>query len=155
MDATVNGALRLTIPDSFSVMSREDLRQAYLDDSPDRWGAWDKESHMVFSVFWHISNGLLVKLAEPNSVAKNTEKRLSKGMKDHGYVLKGFSETTVAGRKAPVFAYEYSLEGHVYVSDVTVIMEGKTCYTIYRYSRKDCMEANMPVLDAIRDSVSL
>ena len=155
MDTTVNGALRLTIPDSFSVMSREDLKQAYLDDNPDRWGAWDKESHMVFSVFWHISNGLLVKLADPHSVAKNTEKRLSKGMKDHGYVLKGFSETTVAGREAPAFTYEYSLEGHVYVSDVTVIMEGKTCYTLYRYSRKDCMEANMPVLDAIRDSVSL
>ncbi len=152
-DAVVNGELTITIPEGFKVLDSEGLKELYNDDNADRWGMMDDQRHMVLSVFWHKNGGLVSFLAKPKDVCLSTEKKLSKALKDYGYELEGFYEKDLCGKKACGFRHIHTIKGVEYTSEVTQIMQGRVCYTIYAYSRSDNETENRPVLNEILDGM--
>ncbi|MBO5547196.1 MAG: hypothetical protein J5920_00350, partial [Candidatus Methanomethylophilaceae archaeon] len=84
-EALVNGEILISVPDGFDVMDDSLMDELYEDHNHDRWGIIDRENHMVLTVFWHMPNGLLLKMVPTKTICKSTEERLSARLKDHDY----------------------------------------------------------------------
>ena len=153
MEATVHGEIVLDVPEGFVVMDREGLDQAYVDDNPNRWGMSNEVDHMVFSVFWHKSGAVISLLSGPKEINRSTEKKLSSSLRSYGYRLQTFYKRKICGMVAYGFRHDYNLKDIPYVSDVFTLKRGRTCYTIYCYTRKECEDINRPVLESILDSM--
>jgi len=154
-DATIYGGLSLTIPEGFHVMDGAELKRAYMDDNKDRWGIADKDRHIMVAVFWHESGALVSALGDSKSVARSNEKRISRGLKAHGYSLERFLETEIAGNKAHGFRHALRIQDEDSVSEVISVKNGRVCYTFYYYSPKTLDEDNHRVFESILDSVKL
>lgn len=141
-ETVINGELGISYPDSFSVMSPDELKQAYNMDYSSMWGMRDKENHVVFSVIWKASFDAMQKLMSSASLAKRAEKALSKAFRKQGYRCDGFFERAVAGQQGQGFAYSYEVGGQRQDCETIVIRQGKNCYTLYYYSRADLAQAN-------------
>ena len=61
-ESIINGEMKVRVPDGFEIMDAETLKEAYMDDNPDRWGIRDRERHMIISVFYHRSSPALLTL---------------------------------------------------------------------------------------------
>lgn len=150
----VNNELSLSYPDGFHIMDGAELAQAYQNSNPNRWGIWDKDRHLIVSVFWHRTNRLLVSLADAKSVAKSTERKLRKGLKSHGYSFHGFYERELCGQRTHGFHYQYQVGDVVQSGETIILKHGSLCYTIYCYTRKDTQLAGDPVFEEILRSCS-
>ena len=82
--ATVNGLMSIEIPEGFHTMSAEELRQAYRDDNPDRWGMWDQERHVMVTVMWKEYSRLLMMLADLKAICRKNEQSAAKGYGNNG-----------------------------------------------------------------------
>ena len=129
---TLNDEMKVTFPEGFTVMSREELKQAYGDDIPDRYGMKDAEKHIIFCVYWHEGPKFLSKLADCKSLRDRCEKLISKSMRNHSYILQDIE----------------------FVSEVRVLKKDNVCYTLYYYTRSETEKANEPVRDEILNSIS-
>jgi len=154
-DSTIYGGLSLAYPEGFREMDEAELKQAYMDDNKDRWGIIDKDRQIMFAVFWHESGPLISKMAGSKDVAKNNEKGIRRGLKDHGYRLEGFFEREIAGKKAHGFRHALMIQDKDSVSEVVTLKNGRVCYTFYYYSPRTLDSDNHKVFDSILDSVRL
>ncbi len=146
----IHDELEIAYPDGFAQMTAEELQQSYNNPYPNIWGIRDKERHIILTVFWKDSNEMISKLASTESLAKRAEKALSKGMKKNAYRFGGSFTTTIAGCEAHGFHYGFIGAGDVAQEAETIVFKrGKTCYTLYYYTRPETAAANRPVHDAI------
>ena len=152
--ALVNNKMQFSYPDGFSVLSDEEIRQLYQTDNPDIYAIRNTERHITLAVFHHKTNTFLVKLASAKDVAKSTESRIRKGMKQAGYQLIGFNSREAAGQTGEGFRYQYSVQGIGQQCDVLVLKHQDTCYTVYYYTRPELSEENQKVYDDILDSIT-
>jgi len=150
----VNGEISITVPDGFHVLEVAELSKFYNDSNPDRWGMADNDRHMVVSIFWHKNNALVSAIAGPKDACKGTEKKLSKAMKNYGYVLEGFYQRAVCDLPGYGFRHRYKLRGEDYVSEITLFKKGRVCYTVYCYTRVENESANRPILSDVMDSLA-
>ena len=153
--AVIRNELTLSYSDGFREMDREELKRVYQDETPDRWGIWDQERHIIVAVFWHESHALLSALAGANDVAKSTEKKLRKGLKRYGYCCDGFFSEALCGEEAPGFRYTYQIGDVTQTAEVLVLKRKTTCYTIYYYAREDLAAASRPVFAEILDTMKI
>ena len=151
---TLNDEMKITFPEGFTVMSREELKQAYGDDIPDRYGMKDAEKHMIFCVYWHEGPKFLSKLADCKSLRDRCEKLISKSMRNHSYKLEGRFESSLCGMEVQGFRHSYILQDIEFVSEVRVLKKDNVCYTLYYYTRSETEKANEPVRDEILNSIS-
>ena len=151
--AVVNGEISIDIPEGFRILNGEELNALYADSNPNRWGMTDDERHMVVSIFWHKNNPLLTLLAGAKDACKATERKLSKALRGHEYVLEGFFQRSLCGKQAYGFRHRYDLRGETYTSYVILFMKGSVCYTVYCYVRVTDMESSIPVLQDILQSM--
>ncbi|MDO4534110.1 MAG: hypothetical protein Q4C36_10385 [Coriobacteriia bacterium] len=148
--ALIHNELEIAYPDGFAEMSPEELRQAYNNPYPNIWGIRDTERHVILAVFWKDSSELASKFASAESLAKRAEKQLSKGMRKNAYRFGGAFVTTIAGCEAHGFRYSFTAVGNVAQEAETIVFKrGKTCYTLYYYTRPETVASNLPVHDAI------
>ena len=153
--ALIHNELSLSYPDGFHEMDPEEMKRLYQDDNPDRWGIWDQERHIIVAVLWHDSNAFLAALAGAKDVAKSTEKRLKKGLKNHGYQFGGFYQADLCGRDAWGLRYSYHIGDVVQASEALVLKRKSTCYTIYYYAREELDQISRPVFESILRSIRL
>ncbi len=153
MEFIVHGEIVLDVPKGFIVMDKEELDEAYSDDNANRWGMINDNAHMVFSVYWHRSGAIASALANAKDINKSTEKKLSKGLKGHGYHLQTFYSREICDSVAYGFRHDYILRDIPYVSDVFTLKRGRMCYTIYCYTRKESESINRPVLESVLESM--
>ena len=113
----------------------------------------NENAHMVFSVYWHRSGAIASALANAKDINKSTEKKLSKGLKGHGYHLQTFYSREICDSVAYGFRHDYILRDIPYVSDVFTLKRGRMCYTIYCYTRKESESINRPVLESVLESM--
>ena len=148
--ALIHDELDISYPDGFAQMSAEELRQAYNNPYPNIWGIRDEERHVILAMFWKDSNELVSKLASAEQLAKRAEKQLAKGMRKNAYRPGGTFVTSIAGCEAHGFRYTFTAVGDVAQEAETIVFKrGKTCYTLYYYTRPETAAANRPVHDAI------
>ena len=150
----INNTVQLSCPEGFHEMDSDELRQVYLDDNSNRWGIWDKEKHIIISVFWHRSSGLLMKLAgDAENVAKSTEGKLRHSLKNNNYHCEGFFTLSLNGKNAAGFRYNYTVQDVKQTGDVILMLHGKECYTVYYYARKDGPESDHEIFEQVLDSI--
>jgi len=150
---TINGDLKVMVPDGYRVMSAEEMKAMFLDENPNRWAMRNEVMHHTVAVFYHKSNPFLSMLADAKSVAESTQLRLAEGLLSHQYRKGESFPLTVCGQKAYGFTYRYV--NHEVPTDGTVIVfkHGNICYTVYGYSAQDYTDANRPVFESTCNSM--
>ena len=71
--AIINDEVILSYPDGFEEMDREQLKAAFLDDNPNRWGIKDEKRHMMVTVLWNRTNMLSAMITGPGTIADSAE----------------------------------------------------------------------------------
>lgn len=147
-EALVHDELVVSCPEGFAVMGADEMKHAFLDDNPHRWGLWDKERHLMFVVTWHVSNAAIARLATPTSLAKRAGKIAAKTYRGRNYRQLGdYYKTQLCGLDAAGFRYEFELQDSeqqtvVQQGETVIFKNGACCYTLYWYERKGtCPEA--------------
>lgn len=131
----LNNELSIEYPDTFTVLTTEEMQKAFGNVWDDRFTIRNTELHILFSVFWKKTGGLFGAIADAKSVAKATEAKLKGKMP--GYTPKGRCSSNVCGNKAEGFRYEYSAGDVRQACEVLVFKYRKCFYTVYYYKRTD------------------
>jgi hypothetical protein len=154
-EALVNGEILISVPDGFDVMDDSLMDDLYEDHNHDRWGIIDRENHMVLTVFWHMPNGLLLKMVPTKTICKSTEERLSARLKDHDYKFEKHFRRLLCNIEGEGFRHSYSIRGYQYIAEIIVFKQGNVCYTVYAYSRTEMEPVNRPQLNDILESMKI
>ena len=153
--ATVNDLMSIEVPEGFHTMSAEELRQAYRDDNPDRWGMWDQERHVMVTVMWKEYSRLMMMLADVKGICRKNEQIAAKGYGNNGYECGGFFSVNVDGEKAEGYRFSYRV-GDVEQSAETILFKlGKTIFSITCGGRKENREADREMFDRIIAGITL
>lgn len=114
----------------------------------------DEQKGMAVSLFWHKNGAIVAALAKPGDVCKATEKKLRSALKDHEYRFESFFKRTIGGKDAYGFRHFYLRQGEDQVSEVTLFMRGRVCYTLYCYTSVERQQENLPALYDIIDGIA-
>lgn len=153
--ALVHGELQVTTPATFVQMSPDELKQVFLDDNPNRWGARDVRMHRMIVITWQDSLGLLAKFVSTNALIKRVEKLSAKGYGAFEYQLGGFFKRNICGLEAEGFDFTYTLKGVGQKAQNIVFKHGKTCYTLYWVERVGEGKAGERARESILTSMAL
>jgi len=146
----INGTVEIEVPDGFHVMSAEELRQAYRNEDPNRWGMWDKERHIIVTVMWKAYRGLLgLFLSDLKEVCKKNEQLNSKGYAGHGYRCDGFFSLSVDGQQAEGYRFSYRVGDAEQSAETILMRQGKTIYSVTFAGRAENKAADQDVFAGI------
>ena len=147
--ALVNDLFSIEVPEGFHTMSAEELRQAYQDDNPNRWGMWDQERHVMVTVMWKEYSRLVMMLADTKAICRKNEQIAGKGYAGNGYECGGFFSVDVDGEKAEGYRFSYRI-GDVEQSAETILFKlDRTIYSITLGGRKENRETDRELFDRI------
>ena len=149
----INGELSLPRPEGFAVMSPEELDRAYTCNSPDRWGIWNKERHIMVTMLWHRYNPLLAWLADMKTLVRRNEQVNRRGYKDHDYQLEGFWSRTVGGMAGEGYRFTYRLGDVAQRIDTVLIKKGRTIYSLSCVGRPENTARDEALFEAILDGI--
>ena len=150
----INEEVLLSYPDGFEEMDREQLKEAFLDDNPNRWGIKDEKRHMMITVLWNRTNMISAMITGPAAVAHSAERKMRTSLNKSSYKCGGFERKKISGRNANGFTYEYVLEGAAQIGEVLVFQNVNCFYMLYAYALKKNQKAARVVIDAIENSIS-
>ena len=151
--AIINDEVILSYPDGFEEMDREQLREAFLDDNPNRWGIKDEKRHMLITVLWNRTNMITAMITGPGTIADSAEHKMKTSLSKSRYKLGGFEKKKISGRNANGFTYEYVLEDTEQIGEVLVFQNVNCYYTLYAYALKQNKKAARVVIDSIESSI--
>ena len=147
--ATVNDVFSIEVPEGFHTMSAEELRQAYRDDNPNRWGMWDQERHVMVTVMWKEYSRLLMMLADLKAICRKNEQMAGKGYADHGYECGGFFSVNVDGEKAEGYRFSYRVGDVEQCAETILFKLERTIYSITLGCRRENRETDRELFDSI------
>ena len=151
----VNDELLLSCPEGFAVMSADEPNRLYACGDSHRWGAWDRERHVMLTVLWQRYNPLLMMLADMKSLARRNEQLTQRGYEGHDYQLKGFSSRKVCGLTAEGYRFTYRL-GDVIQSVETVLIKRKNrVYSLNCIGREADQAGNHVLFEAVLDGIGM
>ena len=153
--AKVNDLFSIEVPEGFHTMSTEELRKAYRDENPNRWGMWDQERHVMVTVMWQEYSRLVMMLADTKAICRKNEQIASKGYANNGYVSDGFFSVKVDGEKAEGYRFSYSVDGVEQSAETILFKLEKTIFTITCGGRRENRETDRELFDRIIDGISL
>ena len=153
--AKVNDLFSIEVPEGFHTMSEEELRKAYRDDNPNRWGMWDQERHVMVTVMWKEYSRLLMMLADVKAICRKNEQIAAKGYGNNGYECGGFFSVNVDGEKAEGYRFSYCVDGVVQSAETILFKLGKTIFTVTCGGRRENQETDRELFDRIIDGISL
>ena len=88
--AIINDEVILSYPDGFEEMDREQLKAAFLDDNPNRWGIKDEKRHMMVTVLWNRTNMLSAMITGPGTIADSAEHKMKVSLSKSQYKNNGY-----------------------------------------------------------------
>lgn len=86
----IEGTYTLQLPETFEVMSAEELQEMYRKGDPFRWGARDRENHRTVLAMRKEIPVILVPLVNLKAVARRNEQLTRRISEGHGYRLLEF-----------------------------------------------------------------
>ena len=150
----LNNELDLTYPDSFAVMTEEELKKhEFYEDAP-AFCISDPDRHIVISFSVRKANPFVAMLAGTKEVAKNMEAKIRKPMSKFGYQLEEFTTREIGGNHADGFRYSYEVQGTGMMGETLSVKSGSSFYYIHCYFRKELREESLAVLDEIFGAAS-
>lgn len=151
--AVINNEVLLSYPDGFEEMDRKQLKAAFLDDNPNRWGIKDEKRHMMFTVLWNRTNMISAMITGPGTIADSAEHKMKTSLSKSQYKCNGFERKKVSGRGANGFSYEYVLEGVEQIGEVLVFQNVNCYYMLYAYALKENQQVARHIIDAVESSI--
>ena len=136
-------------------MSAEELRQAYRDDNPDRWGMWDQERHVMVTVMWKEYSRLMMMLADVKGICRKNEQIAAKGYGNNGYECGGFFSVNVDGEKAEGYRFSYRIDDVELSAETILFKLEKTIFTVTFASRRENRETDRELIDRIIAGITL
>ena len=151
--AIINNEVMLSYPDGFEEMDRAQLKDAFLDDNPNRWGIKDEKRHMMVTILWNRTNMISAMITGPGTIADSAEHKMKTSLSKSQYKCNGFERKKVSGRNANGFTYEYVLEGVEQIGEVLIFQNVNCYYMLYTYALKKNEQKARVVIDAIENSI--
>ena len=84
----INNELEISWPEGFHRMNEAELRKAFKDNNPNRWGIMDEERHMMITVLWNRTNMLSAMTVGPKTVAYSVEHKIKTSFDKSSYHFK-------------------------------------------------------------------
>ena len=148
----INNELEISWPEGFHRMNEAELRKAFKDNNPNRWGIMDEERHMMITVGWKRLGSLTALMVNAGDVARHTEKTIHRAMAQMGYHCEGFRERQIAGAGAAGFRYKYNAQNTDMVAESLVVKLNKTVYYFHVYARAAVKEESLSCWEDILDA---
>lgn len=153
-DVLINDELALTYPEGFRLMERGELEHAFALEYPDMWGIRDEERHMLISLIWKETNGVLRKLVSTKTLVKDYEKRIARTFRHGNYRREEFFETEVAGLAAQGARFSYHHLGVDQLGELVMFRREGCTYSLYYYTRPELARANRAAYESILASIA-
>ena len=150
----LNSELNLKYPESFAVMTDEELKKhKFYEDAPG-FCISDEGGHMVVSFSWRQANPFVVMVVGTKDVARNMEAKVRKPMSRFGYRLEEFMMREVGGKQADGYRYSYEVQGTGMMGESLSVKSGSNFYYINSYFRAALREESLKVLDEMFGAVT-
>ncbi len=150
----LNSELNLKYPESFAVMTDEELKKhKFYEDAPG-FCISDEGGHMVVSFSWRQANPFVVMVVGTKDVARNMEAKVRKPMSRFGYRLEEFMMREVGGKQADGYRYSYEVQGTGMMGESLSVKSGSNFYYIHSYFRAALREESLKVLDEMFGAVT-
>ena len=146
--------LCFSYPDSFHLMEEEERSRFRFIGEGESICLLDPEQHMLLSMGWKQTGGILSLLVGAKDLAKDMEKRTRQPMKEYGYHMNRSLKKEVGEKKAFGFSYEYFTQGTYMTGESYVVKAGKDIYSIHVYMRTGLKRRCFPVWEEILGSIS-
>ncbi|MBQ9326486.1 MAG: hypothetical protein IJ246_12050 [Clostridia bacterium] len=106
---TINDTFTLSIPDSFECMRSTELQELSRNGwDPYRWGARDREKHILFVVLWKPVPAILGWLADLKGIARRNAALTARAYAEHGYQFLQSDSLDNGQIKAEGYQFAYS-----------------------------------------------
>ena len=145
----LNNELEFAYPDGFGVMGPEEVKALNTFKEGPGWCIKDPDRHMIITVAWKKAGGLTSLLAGTKDVAKSFDSSFKKLMAPYGYVLEGYVEGEIAGRKYDGIKYHYTAQDIEMYGESLSVKNGKNYYYVHFYARQELREASDKVMENI------
>ena len=136
----VNNEVTVRFPDSYEIMSSEELQKAYGSVTGDLWGIWDKEAHVIVTLLWQKYNGLLLAMADMKAMARKNESMAADLYRNNNYVNKGFFSEDVDGKSGEGYWFEYDVAGIRQQGASVLFKNRNTVYSLSVFARAENQE---------------
>ena len=150
---SIHEGMTLSCPDSFRVMTLEELNKISASHYPNRFGIWDEEAKVMLSFIWHKINVMAVSLTDPRRNLYGVEMQMRHMLQPFGYKKTGSQKRHIAGRKAKGFSYEYQVNGQYQSGEVFLFKNGRNFYTLYTYAWEPMEGEVQEIIHRIVDSI--
>ena len=150
----INETFTLQIPDSFEVLSEDDLRKMYRNiGDPFRWGVRDTENHVIMTALWKQYPALLSWMLDLKAIVKKNEQMTGKVHAAHGYRFLEFFSMQAGDEEAEGYRFCYDREGMTQVSNIFLIKDGRTIYSFICVGREETMERDRETFRRIMETL--
>ncbi len=149
----IRNTLSIAVPEGFQPMSPEELRSLYRNDDPDRWGAWDKDRHVILTVSWKQYPALLSALADIRAVARRNRQLTEKEYAGHDYRPGGFFSLQTGAVRLEGYRFSYRLDSMVQCAETVLMKHQKTVYSITCVGREENAEEDSRTFRGILESL--
>jgi len=147
--------LSIDVPQGFSILTLDELQTLFGLPYDNLWGVRNESRRMRLCLLWKDSNAVLTKLVSEKSLAKRVENTFAKSGKTYDYACEGYFSREVAGRTAQGFRCSYKLNGVLNTCEVLVFKRKERCYTLFYYTLADQANENLPIYEAMLESISI
>lgn len=151
---TINDSLTLTIPDPFSVMEAEELHQlSRHGGDPFRWGARDRERHVILAAVWKQYPAPLLFLAGLKSMARRNLELVRKACP--GRELRSVEFLSIHAGEFPAEGYRFTYsEGDMPQTQTTFLLKkGRVVYGLLCFGREENRAADQSMFLGVMDSL--
>ena len=149
----INNELEMEVPEGFHVMT-DDETDRFFGTHQNRWGVYDPDRHMMFSVGWTEKLGLKSLLVDAKSIISGYHRRLKGRLSDYKKTDRFSPE--ILGQNGEEIDYEYRADGtDIYqCGKMLSVKVNKRCYIIDCIRRKEgpgeCAELEKGMLDSLK-----
>ena len=151
---TINDTFSLQIPDSFEVLTEEDLRKMYRNvGDPFRWGVRDTENHVIITALWKQYPALLSWTLDLNAIVKKNEQLTGKVHAAHGYRFLEFFSMQAGAENAEGYRFCYDKEGVTQACSNFLIKDGRTIYAFMCVGREENMDKDRETFRRIMETL--
>ena len=149
----VDDIFRLPCPDGFHIMDEEETSRLNILEGGSFIGLSDPGRHMIVTIGWKKTNGLLSLILKTKDIAERMEKTIGRAMKNSGFQREGHLERIIAGSKAEGFSYYYTAQDTDMLGQSFVVKDDKTVVYFHFYARTALRKESLKVWNMLLDSV--
>ena len=151
----LNNELSITIPDSFHILSAEEMAGfRFIAEGPGI-AASDPEKHVILSIGWKQLGLFTGFILNTNDIARNMEKQISSAMNPFGYTSGGKIEKHIGGETAKEIRFRYTAGDAVEMTGASCVVKHRsTLYYFHFYTRRETEAETEKLWDEILGSAS-